>query len=175
MSWQNNWSAMPPPAMNPQYPPPLPTTHTMPPAVPLPGYGAVNTDQYNQWQWQQYQQQYAQWYAMYGEKYAQQTGNALPPVAAPMPQSVPNVLANPYVAAPLPVGPAFGSMSMVAPPPPSEPHPDELRMGRSNAPNVYFVPRPIPCINIFLTFSTRHSYRETTASGREKSRGDRLR
>uniref|UniRef100_A0A182XP20 YLP motif-containing protein 1 n=1 Tax=Anopheles quadriannulatus TaxID=34691 RepID=A0A182XP20_ANOQN len=130
MSWQNNWSAMPPPAMNPQYPPPLPTAHTMPPAVPLPGYGAVNTDQYNQWQWQQYQQQYAQWYAMYGEKYAQQTGNALPPVAAPMPQSVPNVLANPYVAAPLPIGPAFGSMSMVAPPPPSEPHPDELRMGR---------------------------------------------
>uniref|UniRef100_A0A182MEU9 YLP motif-containing protein 1 n=1 Tax=Anopheles culicifacies TaxID=139723 RepID=A0A182MEU9_9DIPT len=131
MAWQNNWPSMQPQGMGPRYPPPLGNVHPVAPSAPTPNYGSANTDQYNQWQWQQYQQQYAQWYAMYGEKYAQQTGNALPPVASPMPQGMPNVMANSFVAAPLPPGSAFGSMSMVAPPPPSEPHPDELKMSRA--------------------------------------------
>uniref|UniRef100_A0A182NQX4 YLP motif-containing protein 1 n=1 Tax=Anopheles dirus TaxID=7168 RepID=A0A182NQX4_9DIPT len=126
MSWQNSWP--PPHGMAPGYPPPMPGPYSVPAAAPIPSYGAVNPDQYNQWQWQQYQQQYAQWYAMYGEKYAQQTGNALPPVASPMPQVLPNATNNAYIAPPLPVGPAFGAMNMTAPPPPSEPHPDELKM-----------------------------------------------
>uniref|UniRef100_A0A182RD96 YLP motif-containing protein 1 n=1 Tax=Anopheles funestus TaxID=62324 RepID=A0A182RD96_ANOFN len=140
MAWQNNWSAMQPQGMGPRYPPPMSNVQSVSqPSAPMPNYAASNTDQYNQWQWQQYQQQYAQWYAMYGEKYAQQTGNTLPPVASPMPpvpspmptQAMPNAMPNPYIAAPLPVGPAIGSMNMVAPPPPSEPHPDELNMNRT--------------------------------------------
>ncbi|XP_035919637.1 uncharacterized protein LOC118517518 isoform X1 [Anopheles stephensi] len=131
MAWQNNWPGNPQAMMGPRYPPPVGNVRPAAPSAPVPSYGAANTDQYNQWQWQQYQQQYAQWYAMYGEKYAQQTGNALPPVASPMPQAGPNFAVNPYAAAPLPVGPAFGSMGMVAPPPPAEPHPDELKMSRA--------------------------------------------
>uniref|UniRef100_A0A182VW57 YLP motif-containing protein 1 n=1 Tax=Anopheles minimus TaxID=112268 RepID=A0A182VW57_9DIPT len=130
MAWQNNWPMMQRQGMGPRYPPPMGNVHPVSPNAPTPNYGTANTDQYNQWQWQQYQQQYAQWYAMYGEKYAQQTGNALPPVPSPMPQAMPNVMPNSYVAAPLPPGSNYGSMSMVAPPPPSEPHPDELNMSR---------------------------------------------
>ncbi|XP_052888561.1 uncharacterized protein LOC128297047 [Anopheles moucheti] len=130
MAWQNNWSAMQQQGMGPRYPPPMGNSaHSSTLSAPMPNYGASNTDQYNQWQWQQYEQQYAQWYAMYGEKYAQQTGNSLPPVASPMPQALPNAMANAYVP-PAPPPAASSFVSLVAPPPPSEPHPDELHMNR---------------------------------------------
>ncbi|XP_053670806.1 uncharacterized protein LOC128721110 [Anopheles nili] len=126
MSWPNSWSSTQPPGLAPGYPPPMPSTQTVPASAPVPNYG-VSSDQYNQWQWQQYQQQYAQWYALYGEKYAQQTGSTLPPVASPMPQTMPSVIHNPYLSAP-PAVSTFTSISMTAPPPPSEPHPDELKL-----------------------------------------------
>ncbi|XP_035778763.1 uncharacterized protein LOC118459463 isoform X2 [Anopheles albimanus] len=131
MSWPNNWA----PAQQqqqgfvPAYPPP--NQAAVPPAVgatiPTADYGGISP--YNQWQWQQYQQQYAQWHAQYGEQYARQTGQPLPPVVAPLPQATPAVLpsAFPVMPASVPVVSPFPPMNLVAPPPPSEPHPDELK------------------------------------------------
>ncbi|XP_049536268.1 uncharacterized protein LOC125951456 isoform X1 [Anopheles darlingi] len=137
MSWPNSW----PPAQQqhgfvPAFPPP--NQPAAAPAgvgatIPTADYGGISP--YNQWQWQQYQQQYAQWHAQYGEQYARQTGQPLPPVVAPMPQATPAVPAvppNAFAAIPAagPVVSPFPPMNLVAPPPPSEPHPDELKANK---------------------------------------------
>ncbi|XP_052864674.1 uncharacterized protein LOC128271262 isoform X2 [Anopheles cruzii] len=129
MSWPNSWPAVQqqqqPAGMVPSYPPPAGSAAAA--ATPSiqagADYGSA-VSSYNQWQWQQYQQQYAQWHAQYGEQYAQQTGNALPPVATPMPSVA---AAVPTVFAAAPTLPSFPPVNLVAPPPPAEPHPDELK------------------------------------------------
>ncbi|XP_055544894.1 uncharacterized protein LOC129729984 isoform X2 [Wyeomyia smithii] len=144
MSWPNTWQVQP--GFNPGY------STTMPPQAVQPvaaaaapaAYPTMTPDQYAQWQqWQQYQQQYAQWHAQYGEQYARQMGKPLPAVAAPMPMtpamtiptSVPPAAVMPThtmlpptmaVAPPIPIG--------VAPPPPSEPHPDTIAAEQAPAP-----------------------------------------
>uniref|UniRef100_A0AAG5D3J3 YLP motif-containing protein 1 n=1 Tax=Anopheles atroparvus TaxID=41427 RepID=A0AAG5D3J3_ANOAO len=133
MSWQNNWPPMHQPGLAPAYPPPIAGAPQLPSTDPVPDYGALSADQYKQWQWQQYHMQYAQWHAQYGEQYARETGKSLPPVATPtlQMQPMPPTLATTlYPAAPLPIGPSFTALSMVAPPPPAEPHPDELNLNK---------------------------------------------
>ncbi|XP_058058127.1 uncharacterized protein LOC131209147 [Anopheles bellator] len=128
MSWPNSWPAVQqqqqqPAGLVPSYPPPVGSAAVATSSIAAgTDFGALSS--YNQWQWQQYQQQYAQWHAQYGEQYAQQTGNALPPVATPMPSAVATV---PTVFAAVPTLPSFPPVNLVAPPPPSEPHPDELK------------------------------------------------
>ncbi|XP_053693099.1 uncharacterized protein LOC128741352 isoform X2 [Sabethes cyaneus] len=146
MSWPNAWQVQP--GFNPGYSTamPPPTVQPVAAAPTAAAYSAMTPDQYAQWQqWQQYQQQYAQWHAQYGEQYARQMGKPLPAVAAPMPMApamaipttVPPAAVVPAhtmlpptmaVAPPIPIG--------VAPPPPSEPHPDTLAAEQAPPPPV---------------------------------------
>uniref|UniRef100_A0A2M4BA14 YLP motif-containing protein 1 n=1 Tax=Anopheles marajoara TaxID=58244 RepID=A0A2M4BA14_9DIPT len=135
MSWPNSW----PPAQQqqqqqgfvPAYPPPNQAA-VAPSGATIPAADYAGISPYNQWQWQQYQQQYAQWHAQYGEQYARQTGQPLPPVVAPLPQPTPAVPPNAFPAIPaaVPVVSPFPPMNLVAPPPPAEPHPDELKANK---------------------------------------------
>ncbi|XP_058170884.1 uncharacterized protein LOC131286040 [Anopheles ziemanni] len=129
MSWQNNWPSVQQPGVVPTYPPPIPGVQQLPSTAAVPDYAALNAEQYKQWQWQQYHLQYAQWHAQYGEQYARETGKSLPPVATPGIQMQPitqTMGTNHYPTAHPPAAVPFATLNIVAPPPPAEPHPDEL-------------------------------------------------